>query len=155
MKMNRWSRIGIIVLTALIAGIFGAWLQCQSNWLMARHTEPEGYRVVGYDAASHQWTILRNGTFDGKYVEKRMTVVCNFYKWGNHKMVTGPDACNLQVGKMIIPNPFPPEGKRQEFIDAFEEPGEEALCIAEGVDADRVSQRFKILKCEVLSESRR
>jgi hypothetical protein len=31
---------------------------------------PEGYRVVGYDAPTHQWTILRDGTFDVKYLTK-------------------------------------------------------------------------------------
>ena len=40
------------------------------EWNPKGRTEPEGYRVIGYDAGSHQWTILRNGTFDGKYYGK-------------------------------------------------------------------------------------
>jgi len=147
------SRIGIVALIALISGIFGAYLQYQLDWSVARQKGPEGYRVVGYDAASHQWTILRNGTWDGKYMEKRMTVVCDFYKWGNREMVRGPDACNLQVGNMVIPNPFPAEGRRQEFIDVTEDG--DVLAIASGAPFgdDRVAQQFKILKYEVLSES--
>ncbi len=116
-----------------------------------RNQEPEGYRVVSYDAATHQWVILRNGTFDGKYMTKRITVVCNSYHWANHETVTGPDACDLQVGNMIIPNPFPMKGKRQDFIDVMEMSGE-VLAITKGDGAERVSQQFKILKYEVLPD---
>ena len=87
-------------------------------------------------------------------MEKRMTVICNFYKWGNHEKVTGPDACNLQVGNMIIPNRFPPEGKRQDFVDVAELGGD-VLAVATGAPFgdDRVEQQFRILKYEVLSEN--
>jgi hypothetical protein len=113
--------------------------------------EPEGYRVVGYDAATHQWTILRNGTFDGKYMTKRITAVCSLYKWGNHEAVYGPEARHLQVGRMIVPNPLPSPEKRSEFLDVFEMP-DEVLSITEGSGADRVEQQFDILKYEVLSD---
>jgi hypothetical protein len=53
---------------------------------------------------------------------------------------------------MIIPNPFPPEGKRQDFIDVMEM-SSGVLAITKGYGADRVSQQFKVLKYEVLSES--
>lgn len=114
--------------------------------------EPAGYRVVSYDAATHQWTILRTGTFDGKYLTKRLTVICSSYTWGDHESVTGPEACHLQVGRMIIPNPLPPEGKRQEFVDVYEMP-DEILSITEGDGADRVMQLFTILKYEVLPDN--
>lgn len=113
---------------------------------------PEGYRVVGYDAATHQWTILRTGTFDGKYLTKRLTVVCASYKWGDHESVTGPEACHLQVGRMITPNPLPPDGKRQEFLDVYEMPSE-TLSITEGDGAERVMQQFAIVKYEVLPDN--
>jgi hypothetical protein len=106
-----------------------------------KHSEPEGYRVVSYDAATHQWVILRNGTFDGKYMTKRITVVCNSFHWGNHELVTGPDACDLQVGSMLIPNPFP--RKPQDFIDVIED-SSQVLGITKGYGADQVSQQFKI-----------
>ncbi len=114
--------------------------------------EPEGYRVVAYDASTHQWTILRTGTFDGKYLTKRLTVICSLYKWGDHESVTGPEACHLQVGRMIIPNSLPPEGKRQEFVDVYEM-SSETLSITEGDGADRVNQQFAILKYEVLPDN--
>jgi hypothetical protein len=117
-----------------------------------KRPEPEGYRVVAYDARTHQWTILRTGTFDGKYLRKRLTVVCSLFKWGDRESVTGPEACHLQVGRMIIPNPLPPAEKRQEFLDVFEMP-DETLSITEGVGADRVTQQFIILKYEVLPDS--
>jgi hypothetical protein len=43
---------------------------------MIDHGEPSGYRVVGFDAATNTWTIIRNGTFDGNYLVKRLTVAC-------------------------------------------------------------------------------
>jgi hypothetical protein len=117
----------------------------------AKKHEPEGYRVVGYDAATHQWTILRNGTFGGKYLRKRMTVVCSFYQWGNHPMVEGPDQCDLNVGDMLIENYV---GKGGEYLDVDEMPGDDTLAISEGDSSDpsRVRQQFNILKEEVLPE---
>ena len=114
--------------------------------------EAEGYRVLSYDAGTHQWIILRTGTFDGKYLTKRLTVVCSSYKWGDHEPVTGTEACHLQVGRLIIPNPLPPAGKRSEFLDVFEMPSE-TLSITEGDGADRVMQQFAILKYEVLPDN--
>jgi hypothetical protein len=111
-----------------------------------------GYRVVSYDAATHQWTILRNGTFDGKYMTKRIIVVCSFYKWGEHEAVEGPEACHLPVGRLIVPNPLPPQGKRDEFLDVYEMP-DERLAITEGDGTDRVEQQFIILKYEVLPDT--
>jgi len=118
----------------------------------SKKREPEGYRVVAYDAPTHRWTILRTGTFDGKYLTKRLTVVCSSYTWGDHGSVTGPEACHLQVGRMIIPNPLPPEGKRQEFVDVYEMPGE-TLSITEGDGDNRVIQQCAILKYEVLPDN--
>jgi len=71
-----------------------------------RQLEPEGYRVVAYDGHTYQWTIIRTGTFDGQYLKKRLVVVCSSYKWGNHESVNGPEACHLQVGRMIVPIRF-------------------------------------------------
>jgi hypothetical protein len=63
-----------------------------------RKPEPEGYRVVAYEAPTHQWTILRTGTFDGKYMTKRLTVVCSSYKWGDRESVTGPKPATFRLG---------------------------------------------------------
>jgi hypothetical protein len=141
MKHNVTVLILPVLLSALVVS-----LGCK------KRSEPEGYRVVGYDATAHEWTILRNGTFNGKYLTKRLTVVCSSYKWGDHEAITGPDACHLQVGRMMIPNPLPPEGKRQEFLDIYEMPGE-TLSITEGDGPDRVVQQFSILKYEVLPDN--
>ena len=113
---------------------------------------PEGYRVIGYDATTQQWTIIRTGTFDGKYLTKRLTVICSLYHWGDHEMITGPNVCDLQVGRLIVPNPFPPEGKRKDFLDVYEMPGQ-ILSITEGDGADQVVQQFAILKYEVLPDN--
>jgi hypothetical protein len=133
-------------LTPFLLAFFMVFLGC------TKKPEPEGYRVVNYDAATHQWVILRNGTFDGKYLTKRITVVCSFYKWGDHEAVTGPDACHLQVGRMMIPNSWSPPKKSEEYLDVFEMPSE-TLAITEGSGADQVQQQFIILKYEVLPEN--
>src|ERR1700733_1864410 len=132
----------LLVATVLLA--FVLFSACEKK------TDPEGYRVVSYDAFTHQWTILRTGTFDGKYLRKRLIVICSFYKWGDHEAVRGPEACHLQVGRLIVPNLFPPPDKRQEFLGVSEMP-EEVLSITEGDGPDRVLQQFNILKYEVLS----
>jgi hypothetical protein len=113
--------------------------------------EPEGYRVVGFDKQTKQWTIIRSGTFDGKFLRKRLIVVCDFYKWGDHETVTGPDACNLQVGRNLVPNPFPPGEKRSELLDVWEMSADR-LVIAEGGGSDKVEQQFIIQKDEVLPD---
>ena len=73
------------------------------------------------------------------------------YRWGGREAVTGPDACHLQVGNIIVPNPLPPEGKREQFVDVYEMPSE-MLSITEGDGAERVVQQFDILKYEVLPD---
>ena len=103
--------------------------------------EPEGYRVMSYDAATHQWTILR--TY-GKYLRKRLTVVCSSFQWKNQSG-SGPEACHLDVGRMIIPNP-------RKFLFVFEL-ATETLSIDEGAGDDRVMQQFTILKYEVLPDN--
>jgi hypothetical protein len=113
---------------------------------------PDGYRVLSYEATTHQWVILRTGTFDGKYLTKRLIIVCSLYKWGDHEPVTGPDACHLQVGRLIIPNPMPATGKHSDFLEVSEMP-DEILSIVEGEGAERVSQQFSILKYEVLPDN--
>ena len=137
--MNTGETFVIIALLALSAGC-------------TKKPEPEGYRVVSYDAVTHQWVILRSGTFDGKYLVKRITVVCSWYKSADHERVDGPEACNLQVGRMMIPNPFPGAGKRNEFLDVAEW-ASERLTIVEGAGVGRVEQQFDILKNEVLPDN--
>ena len=63
-----------------------------------KKSEPEGYRVLSYDAATHQWVILRTGTFDGKCLTKRLTVVCSSYKWGDHEPSLAPRPVTFRSG---------------------------------------------------------
>jgi hypothetical protein len=116
-----------------------------------KQPEVEGYRVASYDSTTGKWIIIRNGTFDGKYLRKRITAVCAFYKWGDHEAVAGAQACSLRVGQMLVPNPLPGEGKRGDFMDIWE-PSPDTLSITTGDGSDRVLQQFTILKEEVLSD---
>jgi len=139
-------RIVCAVLLVLVVGL--AWqLKTLIDANRQQTSELEGYRVVGYEAATHEWTILRNGTFDGKYLKKRISVICESYTWAGHQSVWGPEACHLQVGQLIKPNPMPENAR--DFVDVFEMPGE-ILSITEGHNAEEVMQQFKILKYEVL-----
>jgi hypothetical protein len=110
----------------------------------------DGYRVLSYDAGTHQWTILRTGTFDGKYLRKRLTVICASYKWADHESVTGPEACHLVVGRLLVHNIDPPNF--QNFLDVWEMPSE-ILSITTGTGPDRVIQQFDISKNEVLPDN--
>ena len=140
-------------LLGLVLSFFAALGGCTSNnHEPSKNREPEGYRVIRYDAATHQWTILRTGTFDGVYLRKRIVVVCSSYTWGKHDAVTGPDACHLNVGSLIVPNPLPPPEKRFEFVDVFEM-ADENLSITQGDGDDRVMQLFNIVKYEVLPDN--
>jgi hypothetical protein len=111
----------------------------------------EGYRVMSFDSTTGQWVILRNGTFDGKYLTKRMTVVCEFYKWGNRERVNGPNACSLRVGSLMVPRYLLDDKKNVETVlYMFED--SDYLSTVEGTGDDQVMQGFKILKNEVVPE---
>ncbi|MGH9397866.1 MAG: hypothetical protein ACRD18_13580 [Terriglobia bacterium] len=74
------------ILTPSLLGVFMLSFGC------TKKPQPEGYRVLRYDAPTHQWVILLTGTFDGNCLAKSLTVVCSSYKWDNHETVTGPEA---------------------------------------------------------------
>jgi hypothetical protein len=113
--------------------------------------EVEGYRVQSFETATAKWTIIRDGTFDGMHMKKRLTLVCALYKWGDHEAVTGPQACSLRVGQLLVPNPLPGEGKRSEFLDIWEM-SPDRLAITQGDGPDKIEQQFLILKEEVVSD---
>ena len=111
----------------------------------------EGYRIMSFDSATGQWVILRNGTFDGKYLTKRITAVCEYYKWGSRERVTGPTACSLRVGSLMIPRYAKDEkGNVKTILYMFEDP--DYLSIIEGDGDDRIMQGLRILKNEVVPE---
>jgi hypothetical protein len=114
--------------------------------------EPDGCRVVSYDTVTARWVIIRTGEFDGKYLRKRLTVVCDFYKWGDHAPVQGPHACDLHVGELIVNHIEPDaQGKFSNYVHIWEESAEK-LVIVQGSGPDHVDQQFTILKNEVLTE---
>lgn len=110
--------------------------------------------MVSYDSGTGEWVIIRSGTFDGKYQKKRLITVCDFYKWGDHEMVTGPHACDLRVGELIVSNHPNPDaqGKYPGFVDIWEMSAER-LSITRGDGPDQAHQQFVILKSEVLPEN--
>lgn len=110
---------------------------------------PEGYRVTRYDARSGEWTILRTGTFSGEYQEKRLTVVCAFFKWGNREAVPGPQACDLRVGRLLESTVFTKAkeaGANYVFIDETAD----HLSITEGEGNNQVLQDFRVVRYELL-----
>ncbi len=115
--------------------------------------EPEGYRVVGYDAATHQWTIMRNGNFNGTYLRKRLTVVCELSQWGNQEALLGKDVCHLQVGELIIPTMKGKRIKDQAPVRVYEMP-DQVLSISQGDGDNQRRQLFKIITYEVLPDEK-
>jgi hypothetical protein len=61
--------IGVLLIIAFVVVSLG----CAN-----RPVSPDGYRVLSYEAKNLHWVILRTGTFDGKYLIKRLTVICSF-----------------------------------------------------------------------------
>jgi hypothetical protein len=111
----------------------------------------EGYRVMSFDSTTGQWIILRNGTFDGKYLTKRITAVCEYYRWGSRERVGGPNACSLRVGSLMVPRyGLDEKGNVKTVLYMFEDP--DYLSIIEGDGEERVSQGLRILKNEVVTE---
>ncbi|MCX6544428.1 MAG: hypothetical protein NTV05_08435 [Acidobacteria bacterium] len=128
----------------LLAGFVAMTLGCEQTAVVK---DVEGYRVVSHDTKTGEWVILRNGTFDGKYLVKRITAVCNYYQWGNGKRVEGQDACNLRVGEMLVPTVAPDRGKESLVISEL---SSEWLTIIRGQGPEMVIQTLKIVKYEVL-----
>jgi len=58
----------------------------------------EGYRVVGYDGSTNHWTLLRNGTFEGKYLTKRLIHICDFYKRESIRPSTARTPATFRLG---------------------------------------------------------
>lgn len=110
----------------------------------------EGYRILSYNSTTGQWIVLRNGTFDGQYLTKRLTLLCEYYKWGNQEATTGSNACSLRVGRLLVPN-FGLDGKSdgKSVLYIFEDT--DRLSIIEGSGEERVTQGFRILKNEVVT----
>jgi hypothetical protein len=111
--------------------------------------EPEGYRVVSYDGATQQWTIIRTETINGEHLRKRLIVGCLLYQKGKDDMRDGPNACELQVGRTLVPNLHPTGVNRATYMNV-EQLGT-GFYIAEGWGDDLVSQQFKIIKESLLS----
>jgi hypothetical protein len=134
-----------LVLLLLYLAFFGA---CKKQ----PQAEPEGYRVVSYDSATAQYVIIRTGTFDGKRLRKRMTVICDFYKWGDHEPVIASHACDLRVGELIVPHHAPDaDGSYANFVDVFEM-SPDRLSIDQGDGPNQVNQQFVVVKNEVLPD---
>jgi hypothetical protein len=139
--------------SVLIALLVGMCISCRS-----KKAELDGYhgylvksyRVMSYDAATKHWTIVRAGTFDGESLRERLTVVCSLYKRGQNATDYGPDACDLKVGRLLVPNHFPPAEKPEDFLLISE--FAKVLAINEGQGASSVMQQFIILKDDVLSD---
>lgn len=112
--------------------------------------EPEEYRVINYDSRTHQWTLIRTGSFsDGasqppRFMRKRMLLVCNSYQWGHREPVYGPDACNFNVGRLYSLNL-----QKGSYL-LPDETSNDTFTIIEGWGPDAVMQQFTVLRNELL-----
>lgn len=109
----------------------------------------EGYRVISYDSSTHQWTIIRSGTFDGKFIMKKLVVVCVSSVFGNSRPVYGPEACELIVGQMIVPNLAPQTPSDTVMVTEMGS----TFGILEGFGDERYDQEFRILKNQIIPDN--
>jgi hypothetical protein len=109
-------------------------------------TVPEGYRVVSYDGAKKEWTLIRTGTFDGgEHRTIRLVLVCDSYERSGRPPSEGPDSCALEVGRLMVPS----HAAEKPFLDIYQI--QDTLAIIEGRGANQVSQHLFIVKHELIS----
>lgn len=111
--------------------------------------EPEGYRVVGYDSRTHEYTIDRNVEFDGKYLVKRFVVRCVIFEWGKREPVRGEDACDLTVGRLYRWAHF---NDQKQIDESVVEASSDSMTITTDSGPDKVQQTFDILSIAVLPD---
>jgi hypothetical protein len=128
----------VLIITTIMAGVTVAQPQPTS----------EGYRVRAYDGRTHQYTIHRDVTFDGKYMVKKIVMICKLYQIGNYQPVTDATVCELPIGK-FYPSHRPREEKGG-FLLISEQ--NDRLSITEGIGANRILQSFTVLSIEVLPD---
>lgn len=109
--------------------------------------DPEGYHVASFEPPD-KWVIIRNGTFDGKYLRKRMTVRCISSRIGDERANIGDSACYLRVGDVLLPNHGKSTGPGSADII---ETGD-GLTITKGTGSSALAQQFVILNNEVIPE---
>ncbi len=62
--------------------------------MLAQQSEHEGYRVTAYESKTHEWTIIRIGTFDSGFQKKKLVVVCLSFMNTNGHQTVGPNFRN-------------------------------------------------------------
>ncbi len=148
----------LIIACVLLAGTTTGWTESSSCKPPIEHGEPVGYRVVAYDAASNTWTIHRNGTFDGKYLVKRIVVACASHSYRDGQMTRGRDVCSLNVGRLYYGFRAGDcaDGGDYEYVEESSSgPSGPMLFIAKGPDSMHADgQLFRILRYDVLPDSK-
>src|SRR5262245_50491155 len=139
----------LLALFVLLAPVSNGWAEDPHCQPIMDHGEPSGYRVISYDGTSKTWTILRNGTFDGKYMVKRIIVACNAHRYSNGNTLEGPGFCNLNVGRLYRWHKHCDNGET-EMVMEF---GSSSLSITEGEGSQEDVQFFNIVKYEILPDT--
>ena len=109
----------------------------------------KSYQVISYDGKTHEWTLVFRSAFNEPSVKRRLVVVCLYHELGKTKGESGPEACHLDVGRVMIDN-FSPKSP-DEKLDIWENP-DQTLWITEGSGDDEVKQNFSIVKNEILPQ---
>jgi hypothetical protein len=140
-KVATMVRILMLVMALSVIGGAVAFAECN---------EPRGYRVMAYDGRTHQYTIHRNGTFDGKYLVKKIVVVCQSYQAGNRAPVKGETACDLGVGSFY---PVGEASLTREGGPVVVLEQDDYFAITEGRGENEVRRTFNVVSIEVLPDS--
>lgn len=151
MNWRGWALATVLVLCfgvaalGVIAGAGDAWRFLRGG----NGTSPQsGYRIVAYDARSGLWTVHRFGMWEGERQVRRLTLECDFYKWGHREAIHGSDACYVQVGRVFQSDWA--TGAKGDYVD---DDGL-YLSVQSGPEKDRVFQGFHIVKYELIDPAR-
>jgi hypothetical protein len=104
--------------------------------------EREGYRVVAYDGTNHHWTLIQTDSLNGEHQTKRIVIECLLYQKGKEDIRTGPDVCDLRVGRNMVPNKTP-DNDRAKLLSVYALSN--GFYFTEGSGDNRISQQFKII----------
>jgi hypothetical protein len=106
---------------------------------------------MAYDGQTHEYTIHRNQIIDGKYLIKKIVVVCESYQWGGRPPNKEPTACELEVGSFY---PVGPAAlTRDEGPAVVTELNARLTIIEKWGTKEEVFQSFKVVSNEVLPDN--
>jgi hypothetical protein len=103
------------------------------------------WKVLSIDAQRHFVLVYTN---EARHEQTEYTLECRYFKWGNRETVSGPDACSINVGQVIVPHVD--ASHPAEFVDV--DAKNDWLTITMGDGDDRVMQGFRVISARLSTQ---